>query len=113
MAEETYGDSAWWIAVCGSQAVAYAGLYTAIVGEAWLVRAGVLQAYRGGGLQQRLIRVRLREAARRGIPRVLTYTSAENIPSQRNLVSCGFKPYFSNDGVIYFGRTLQVSGQSA
>lgn len=105
MQESTYADSVWWLAktVEGSP-VAYAGLYLGIEGQAWLVRAGVLKAYRGGGLQRHLIRVRVKEARRRRLGRVLTYTSAENLPSQRNLIRCGFLPYRAEGGCIYFER---------
>lgn len=107
MLDSTLDDSLWWLVLDEANApVAYAGLYTAIEGQGWLVRAGVLAHAQGRGLQTRLIRARLRAAKRLGIPRVYTYTAAYNVRSQRSLISAGLRPYRHEDGCIYYFRQV-------
>lgn len=48
--------------------------------------------FRGHGLQQRLIQVRVLQARSLGLPRVDAWVLPQNLPSQRNLAACGFKP---------------------
>lgn len=83
----------WWVVTDGLEIVAYAGA------EEWkiddehalnLTRAGVLDAYRGRGLQRRLIRARIRYARKIGCQEVWTYTHWRNYPSANNLLRCGF-----------------------
>lgn len=81
-------------------------------GIAYLNRAGVMQKYRGHGLQKRLIRVRLGWARRKGLTDAITYVHKDNMASMRNLIACGFLPYrpeFAWAGTkefMYFKRTL-------
>lgn len=103
MLASTIEDSDWWIAEdAQGEPVGYGGLYTRIAGEGWLVRAGVVAQARGRGLQQRLIRARLRRAVVLGLPRVYTYTMAENVPSNRSLAACGLVPYKISSGALYW-----------
>ena len=61
-------------------------------GVGFLFRCGVVKDFRGHGLQQRLIRVRLAKAKRLGLTRVITYT-IDNPPSANSLIACGFRMY--------------------
>ncbi len=60
-------------------------------GPYYLSRATVDPAYRGRGIQKRLIRARIARARRLGCPRVVTYTNAANVASGNALIRCGFK----------------------
>lgn len=84
----------WWLVFAKDQPVAYAGAvlfpeYDAV----FLCRAGVLDGFRGHGLQRRLIRVRERLARKVGAKWCKTYTSFDNIHSANNLISCGYRMY--------------------
>lgn len=80
----------WWIA----PGAAYCGIRpTAREGLAFLLRAGVVEAYRGQGLQRRMIRTRLRWARTAGFVEVCTYTIPTNPWSSNNLIACGFRLY--------------------
>lgn len=104
MAATTMDDSDWWVAEDGDEAVAYAGLYTGIKGEGWLVRAGVVPAARGNNLQRRLIGVRVARAKVLGIPKLYTYTMDWNRYSNANLARAGFVPYKVDGKSIYWYR---------
>lgn len=54
----------WWIAYDGSLAVGFAGMREAysMPEVGYLERCGVMRSYRGRGLQQRFIRIRIRRA---------------------------------------------------
>lgn len=108
MAQDTLDHSLWWVGRLEGtgEPVAYAGLYTGMESEAWLVRAGVLPVARGCGLQRRLIGVRLRAARAAGYGKVATYTVAYNVRSQRSLIHCGFLPDREEDGCLYFSRSV-------
>ena len=79
-------DQHWWIVYREKEPVAYAGA------RKWgayffLNRAGVMSSWRGQQLQELLIRKRIQLAK----TSVITYTSYDNIPSNKNLIKCGFK----------------------
>lgn len=89
-------NATWWIATSNSSyhrsPIAYGGL--CLRGDDLeLLSSGVLPAYRGRGIQTRLIRARLRYARACGYTRIQTYAAINNIPSQRALIKCGFQPY--------------------
>lgn len=107
MSNDTLNDSLWWVAEQSDQIVAYGGLYLGIEDQAWLVRMGVLPAFRGRHLQRKLIRSRLRAARKTGVPAVDTYTHVTNIASQRSLIACGFRPTRCVDDSLYFQRTFE------
>lgn len=102
----------WWIAYDGTQPIGFAGLYQS---RAWrdagyLCRSGVLPAYRGRGLQKRLIRVREQLARRCGMHWLISDTY-ENPPSANSLIACGYRTYqprnpWGADGVTYWRRKL-------
>jgi GNAT superfamily N-acetyltransferase len=80
-----------------------------LVSKGWFLRrAGVIKKARGEGLQKRLIQSRVRLALRyRPDYPIVTYTAVDNVPSQRSLVDCGFKPFNPREpyvglGVIYW-----------
>jgi GNAT superfamily N-acetyltransferase len=84
----------WWLAVEGDWLAGYAGLAPAgYANRGYLCRAGVARQFRGCGMHHRLIRVREQHARRLGMPRLITYTQAENHASSNNLISAGYKLY--------------------
>ena len=87
----TRGD--WWICYDDDKRpIAFAGGYVHEPDRCYyLVRAGVSDAARGGGLQRRLIRARVRRAAKLGCKGVYTYTTLDNRHSSNNLIRCGFR----------------------
>lgn len=102
----------WWIVLDGDKPVGFAGLHPS---RRWsdvgyLCRAGVEPAYRGYGLQRRLIRVR-ECAARKCGYRYMVSDTYENPPSANNLIACGYKTYIPEDpwgapGVTYWRKVL-------
>lgn len=95
----------------GPELVAYAGARILNSGAWFLSRAGVREAWRGQGLQARLIRVRLKRGRALGCPRAVTYTVPDNAPSMRNLIRCGLQPYtpevaWAGADVVYWRRYL-------
>jgi GNAT superfamily N-acetyltransferase len=85
----------WWL-VYESEApklpIGFCGLTEALAtpGTAYLKRAGVLRAYRGQGLQRRMITVRERKARRLGIAYMLTDTT-DNPASANSLIRAGYR----------------------
>jgi GNAT superfamily N-acetyltransferase len=99
----------WYIAfVDGVPAGFAAARETASAPGCWfLARAGVVPAFRGAGLQVRLIRARMRGLAARGGQLAYTYTLVNNPASARSLITAGFRPYtpqwrWVGDGVNYW-----------
>lgn len=72
------------------------------LGYVFLSRAGVDASARGAGMQKRLIRVRIAWAKKRGVRRIITYTSPKNYPSICSLLSTGFR--FYTPKVPYVGK---------
>lgn len=72
--------------------VAFCGLVPAVntPGAGYLKRAGVLPAFRGHGLQGKLIRVRETKARRLGLTTMLTDTK-DNPASANSLIRAGYK----------------------
>lgn len=89
----------WWLAEVNypaglRAAVAYAGArpsYQFPAEAIYLARAGVIPEARGGGLQKRLIRARLRWGRECGFAWAITDTAT--VASMRSLIACGFRPY--------------------
>lgn len=86
-------DTLWWAAFNGGDVVAYAGGRVLVDGSFFLSRAGVIDHWRGHGLQKRLIRVRVAKARKMGCHRAVTYTMPHNAPSINSLIRCGFRCY--------------------
>jgi GNAT superfamily N-acetyltransferase len=87
-------DYHWWIAFQGKEEAGYAGLAPSSqwLNCGYLCRAGVLEKFRGQGLQKRLIKVRVNYAKKLGWEAVMTDTRC-NPPSSNNLIDCGFRMY--------------------
>ena len=84
----------WWVAYEEATPIAFSGMYESRqwFKTSYLCRAGVLPAYRGRGIQKRLIRVRCNYARRIGHEWVITDTT-DNPASGNSLIACGFKLY--------------------
>lgn len=85
-------DGVWWIVREGAVPAAFGGI---TISHQWidcmyLCRSGVAYAYRGQGLQKRLILVREKYAASQGMNWVVTDTT-ENPASSNNLIARGFQ----------------------
>lgn len=103
----------WFIGYDGPKAVCYASvkvLEGIDAGTAFLSRCGVIQAYRGQGLQRRLIKAREREAKSLGAKVMLTYTVSSNAHSMNSLFACGYRAYLPAvrwaDDAVYFSKPL-------
>jgi predicted GNAT family acetyltransferase len=104
----------WWLAFADGEPVAYTGAYIHDTTCMFLERTGVLNGFRGQGLQKRLIQRRVAYARRKKITEVYTYTAIDNWPSMNSLVSQGFRFYepewdYANSDVIsylYLKKTL-------
>lgn len=77
---------------------------------AYLLRVGVMPAYRGKGLQKRFIRLRARWAREQGFSWLVTDTT-NNPASSNSLISEGFKLYeptrpWSFDNALYWRKKL-------
>jgi GNAT superfamily N-acetyltransferase len=96
--QQLHGD--WWIAYGPAGVpVGFAGLWPSLTvpGAGYLCRAGVLSAARGQGLQRRLIKVREREAKKKGWVALLSDTDPKNPHSMNNLIACGFRAFRPGD----------------
>jgi len=106
----------WWVAWDGPKAIGFASLTRdndiADGDFGHLSRAGVDKAYRGLGLQKRLIRVRLAHAKRiMGWKICVTDTQWWNAASSNSLIACGFKTFrpanpWMGDGTVYWKKRL-------
>jgi GNAT superfamily N-acetyltransferase len=77
----------------GDTLAGYAAMVEHGPAAGFLARCGVLPAYRGQGLQRRLIRARVAHARRIGLKTVYTYTIIRNPASSNNLIKSGFALY--------------------
>ena len=104
----------WWVAFKGKTPVAFACLRPSVRWEntGYLSIAGVLPAWRGQGLQRRLIHKRVQYARSLGWHTVITDTINDNAASMRSLVSCGFRPYlpstrWGGSYAVYWKRSTE------
>ena len=105
-------EGVWWIAYHRRTPVAFACLVPSqqIADAVYLSRSGVTPLARGGGIQRRLIRVRLAWAKKQGYNWAVSDTT-DNGPSANNLISCGFRLYdppnpYSFARALYWKRKL-------
>lgn len=105
-------EGAWWIAYAHGEPAGFAGIVKSHQREraGYLCRAGVLPKFRGHGLQQRLIRIRLKYAKAQGWIVVVTDTN-KNPPSSNSLINCGFRLYepeypWGYDTALYWRKQL-------
>jgi GNAT superfamily N-acetyltransferase len=108
--------SLWWLVRTAGYPLAFAGLHPDPTGwdrdcpggAAFLCRAGVLPAFRGRGLQKRLIRAREAYAKKHLDKRwLVTYTLVSNPESSNSLIACGFKlfvPAGAEKGTLYWRK---------
>lgn len=101
----------WWIAYDDSTCVGFAGLKNVGHETAFLCRVGVIKAYRGQGIQKKLIRVRESWAKRKGFRYIITYVAAHNLKSANSLIACGYRLYnpqspYGIEGALYFRKEL-------
>jgi GNAT superfamily N-acetyltransferase len=88
----------WWIAYCDGRLAGFAAMLqsTKDPHSAYLARAGTLEAFRSKGLQQRLIKERVKFAKDLGLSFAVTDTT-DNIPSSNALIRCGFTLFQPED----------------
>jgi GNAT superfamily N-acetyltransferase len=97
----------WWIAYCDGRLAGFAAmLQSSKTPEAvYLARAGTLEAFRGRGLQKKLIRERLKFAKDLGM--------TDNVASANALIATGFKMFDPDDpwglsNTLYWRKSLAV-----
>jgi GNAT superfamily N-acetyltransferase len=102
----------WWISYQAGEPSGFAGMRILPLepDTAYLCRAGVLESYRGLGIQRKLIRVRVAYARRLGLNTIVTDTT-DNIPSANNLMASGFRLYepanaWAAENSLYWRMTL-------
>jgi GNAT superfamily N-acetyltransferase len=91
-------ERGWWWLVYGmdwgspKEPIAFCGLTPtySTPGTSYLKRAGVLHAFRGRGLQRRMIAVREKRARREGFTTMITDTT-DNPASANSLIRAGYK----------------------
>lgn len=66
----------------------------------------VAPAARGQGLQDRLLKARLRWAEKEGVSRVTTYANRDNKPSLENLIRNDFRVYSYNPPFVCVEREI-------
>ena len=101
--EDASKDMIWWIVKINEEVAGYCSLKKIEVdGQigGYLARAGVLPAFRGHGLQQKMIGVRLAEAKKMGWPWVVTDTYKGNAASMASLKRMGFNEFKPNKSWI-------------
>lgn len=105
----------WWVALDGAVPAAFACLRPSRRWEdtGYMAVAGVLPAWRGKGLQRKLIRKRVAYARALGWHTVITDTMHDNVASMRSLIACGFRPYAPRvrwgdpDHAVYWIRSTE------
>ena len=103
----------WWISTENGVDCGFAGLvYSSVWSDCgYLIRCGVLPAYRGCGLQKKFIRIRIRQAKALGLNWLIT-TTYDNPASSNSLISCGFKLFNPSNpwmarGTLYWRLKLE------
>lgn len=102
----------WWVVTHNNELIAYGGMEFVGNGDVgYIHRAGVLPAWRGRGLQKRMIRAQLLYARRLQLKRIVSYTTPTATASGNNLVDCGFRLYrpdflWGDTDWLYFKRDL-------
>lgn len=85
---------AWWIVYDDTLPIGFASMVPSFRWDktGYLNRSGIMPAYRGLGLQKKLIKVREAYAKRIGYEHLVSDTRF-NPPSANSLIACGFKTY--------------------
>ena len=92
-------ESVWWVAKVDGELAGYCGVRPSSQDElgAYLIRAGVLGAYRGQGLHRRMLRKRLNWACKCGYATVYSDTAPHNVWSSNNLITEGFRLFVPDE----------------
>jgi GNAT superfamily N-acetyltransferase len=106
-------DGTWWVGHDGSQAVAFCLIEPSCqwLDTAYLARSGVLKAWRGQGLQKKMITIRERHARSMGYRWMISDTT-DNPPSSNSLMAKGYrifdpsKPWGMNT-TLYWRKRLR------
>lgn len=87
-------DGYWWMAFDGDKAVGFSCMTDVQTWDktGYISRVGVMPAYRGKGLQRRLMKVCERKAKRLGWARLIS-TTYNNPPSANNFIALGYRTY--------------------
>lgn len=101
----------WWVADAHGASIGFCGIRKLSYSVAFLERAGVMPGYRGRGIHDRMIKLRLRWARKHGVKTVITYTLKDNHASSNNLARNGFALYepdwaWVGREVLYWMRNL-------
>lgn len=106
-------NGTWWVGRQGDQNVCFCLIQPSSQwgDTAYLARAGVLEAWRGQGLQRRMIRVREAWARKHGYRWMISDTT-DNVPSSNNLMRCGYKLIepsapWANEISLYWTKRLR------
>jgi GNAT superfamily N-acetyltransferase len=102
----------WWVARVDGEVAGFACLriYDGAVG--YLALAGVLEKFRGRGIQKKLIRARERYAKAQGCTSMITYTAWKNWSSANSLIREEYTLYTPASRLwglpysLYFRKTL-------
>jgi len=104
----------WWMAYCDGRLAGFAAMLQSskTPQAAYLARAGTLEAFRGRGLQKKLIRERLKFAKDLGLTQAITDTT-DNVASANALIATGFRMFEPEDpwglpNTLYWRKTLAV-----
>jgi GNAT superfamily N-acetyltransferase len=104
----------WWIAYCDGRLAGFAAMMqSSKTPEAvYLARAGTLEAFRGRGLQKKLIRERLKFAKDLGMTQAITDTT-DNVASANALIATGFRMFEPDDpwglpNTLYWRKSFAV-----
>jgi GNAT superfamily N-acetyltransferase len=104
----------WWMAYCDGRLAGFAAMLQSskTPQAAYLARAGTLEAFRGRGLQKKLIRERLKFAKDLGMTQAITDTT-DNVASANALIATGFRMFEPDDpwglsNTLYWRKSLAV-----
>lgn len=109
----------WWAAFQDKEVAGFAGAKDESNGLLFLGPCGVLPDYRGRGIQNDFIRVRVRHARRMGFQACVTGVESGNIASANNLIDEGFRltyPWREGEfmrNVHLFRKEVGVDGVAA
>lgn len=98
LTEDQLKTTYWFIVKCEGKVAGFAGLRICDSSEygyklGYLFRVGVLEPYRGQGLQRKLIKARERLAKKLGCTWCVSYTDPTFSRSPNSLIDCGYRLY--------------------
>jgi GNAT superfamily N-acetyltransferase len=104
----------WWMAYCDGRMAGFAAmLQSSKTPQAvYLARAGTLEAFRGRGLQKKLIKARLKFAYDLGMTQAISDTT-DNVASANALIANGFKLFEPEEpwglqNTLYWRRSIAL-----